>query len=198
MPSLKIIGLCVFDRCEQLTDLDLPEGLERIGQTAFQNCQRLRRIAISLKCMIGGGAFYNCTNLKTVDLVGGIHRTVASLHLEGWRNEMKDEIYRINQDLPNIRALDKTAEIQQWMESVIRRITYYKDEHIAILKEATTLLELALWKANLDEKEEEDSFGERETKRAKVDTGSEKNDSRITSGANIVIKNVLPFLTLIE
>ena len=83
------------------------------------------------------------------------------------------------------------------MRAVFRYINYYKDEHKATLKEATTLLELALWKANLDEKEE-DSFGGRETKRAKVDTGSEKNDSRITSGANIVIKNVLPFLTLIE
>eukprot|EP00984_Skeletonema_dohrnii_P031616 scaffold24326_cov79-Skeletonema_dohrnii-CCMP3373.AAC.5 len=195
MPSLKIIGLSAFDRCGQLIDLDLPEGLEMIGIKAFQSCHHLRRIGIPLKCMIGVDIFAFCPKLVTVDLVGGmIHRTVASLHLENWRNEMKDEIYRINQDLPNIRALDKTAKIQQWMESVIRRINYYKDGHIAILKEATTLLELALWKANLDEKGE-DSFGERETKRAQVDTVSEKNESRITSGANIVIKNVLPFLT---
>jgi len=196
MPSLKIIGFSVFDRCEKLLDLDLPEGLETIQERAFQSCERLRRIAVPMKDdMIANNVFLNCPRLSTVDLVGGIHRTVASLHLEGWRNEMKDEIYRINQDLPNIRALDQTAEIQQWMESVIRRINYYKDEHIAILKEATTLLELALWKANLDEKEE-DSFGERETKRAKVDTASEKNEGRITSGASIVIKNLLPFLQL--
>jgi|EP00985_Skeletonema_marinoi_P021711 F0F1-type ATP synthase membrane subunit b/b' len=65
------------------------------------------------------------------------------------------------------------------MRAVFRYINYYKDEHKATLKEATTLLELALWKANLDEKEKEkekDSFGERKTKRAKVDAGSEKNE----------------------
>ena len=26
-----------------------------------------------------------------VDLVGGIHKTISSLHLETWRNDMKDE-----------------------------------------------------------------------------------------------------------
>ena len=55
--------------------------------------------------------------------------------------------------------------------------------HQNLLIEATTLLEIALWKVKLDEIEEGD------------DTCT-KNELRVTSGASIVIKNVLPFLRL--
>ena len=41
----------------------------------------------------------------------------------------------------------QTAAIQEWMGSVIRRLN--QADH-SLLKEATALLELALWKANLD------------------------------------------------
>jgi hypothetical protein len=37
------------------------------------------------------------------------------------------------------------------MDRVIERIEHYKNEHYAVLKEFTTLLELALWKAKLYE-----------------------------------------------
>eukprot|EP00985_Skeletonema_marinoi_P014465 scaffold7337_cov106-Skeletonema_marinoi.AAC.1 len=109
---------------------------------------------------------------------------------------MKDEINSINQALHNAYsryAPCKTLLIQQWIRSVIRRIDHYKTEQKALLKEATTLLELALWKAKIDEKED---HGEVNVKRVKIDTQSKRNERRITSGANIVIKNVLPFLEL--
>jgi len=193
MPSVRNIGLLAFDNCVQLTDLEVGEGLETIEQSAFQYCHCLRRITIPLHCMIGVDVFSNCPKLTTVDLVGGIHKTAASLHLESWRNEMKDEINRINQTLPTIPD-QKTDTIQQWIRSVIRQFDHYKAEHIRLLKEATTLLELALWKAKIDEKE--DSLGKVKAKRVKIDNQSKRNERRITSGANIVIKNVLPFLEL--
>jgi hypothetical protein len=65
------------------------------------------------------------------------------------------------------------------------------------LKEATTLLELALWKANLD-----DNNGDRlEREGARTTRGSRKRAREeicVTSGADVVIKNVLPFLQLPE
>mmetsp|Transcript_3257 Transcript_3257/g.4706 ORF Transcript_3257/g.4706 Transcript_3257/m.4706 type:complete len:81 (+) Transcript_3257:548-790(+) len=79
------------------------------------------------------------------------------------------------------------------MESVTNRMSHFKAEHIRLLKEATTLLELALWKAKIEEKED---HGEVKPKRVKIDTQSKRNERRIMSGANIVIKNVLPFLEL--
>jgi len=130
-----------------------------------------------------------------VALVGGIRKTVAKLHLESWRNEIREEIDRINEVLSNTPSRKKTVEIQQWIRSVIRLLAQYKTEHKALLKDATTLLELALWKAKIDDDEKE-YLEETKAKKAKIDIQSERRGHRITSGASIVIKNVLPFLQL--
>jgi hypothetical protein len=196
MPSVRTIGICAFNHCTKLTDLDLPEGLETIKLWAFSDCPSLRRIAMPLKDnVIKDDAFLSCPKLSTVDLVGGIHKIIASLHLERWRNDMIVEIDRINQLLSDTHAEEKTTAVQHWIRSVLRRIARYKAEHKTLLKEATTLLELALWKANLDERKRESL--KVKAGGAKVDIGSERNESRIKSGASIVIKNVLPFLTLV-
>jgi len=196
IPSVETIECGAFCGCEQLTDLDLPEGLETLQENAFSKCQRLGRISIPLKDdMVGVDVFWRCVFLTAVDLVGRIQDTIASLHLESWRNEMKDEINIINRVLPNTRAARKTAEIQQWIGSVILRIDHYKNEHRILLKEATTLLELALWKAKIEENEE-DALGDVIAKKAKIDIQSKRSERRITSGANIIIKNILPFLNL--
>jgi hypothetical protein len=195
MPSVISIDRGAFVDCVQLTDLEFGEGLETIEEYAFHSCHRLRRIAIPLNCMIiGADIFTSCPKLTTVDLVGGIHRTIASLHLERWRNEMMDEMNRINQVLLTVGG-GKTAVIQQWMELVTRRLNRYKFEHKALLKEATTLLELAIWKANLDDNE----GGVLEMEGVRITRGRRKRarkESCITSGSSIVIKNVLPFLQL--
>jgi hypothetical protein len=198
MPSVRSIGECAFSNCKQLIDLDLPEGLDTVGRYAFSDCSSLRRIAIPLKDgMMEYGVFYCCRKLTLITLVGGIHKTIASLHLESWKNEMSEEINRINEVLSNTPARENTFEIQRWIESVIDRIEHYKTEHKVLLKEATTLLELALWKANLDDNEggilEQDGVRTTRGKRKRA-----RKEICITSGASIVIKNVLPFLTLLE
>ena len=198
IPNVKTIGKLAFYKCELLTDLELPEALETVGGSAFNKCKLLTRITLPLKDdMIGIDAFSNCQSLTTVDLVGGIsiHKTVSSLHLESWRNEMTGEINRINQDLPNTDAEEKSQVIRRWMSAVIPRLDHYKAEHNKVLKEATTLLELALWKANLDNNEggELEREGVRTTRRQ---LKRARKEISITSGASIVIKNVLPFLEL--
>jgi hypothetical protein len=46
--------------------------------------------------------FDGCVELTTVDLIGWmIHKTIPYLSLQLWRNEMNQEINRINQILPN-------------------------------------------------------------------------------------------------
>eukprot|EP00984_Skeletonema_dohrnii_P003031 scaffold1017_cov95-Skeletonema_dohrnii-CCMP3373.AAC.5 len=107
---------------------------------------------------------------------------------------MEEEINRINQVLPDTQTRNKTATIRQWMHSVIDKMDRYKAEHYSYVKEAVTLLELALWKAKLDEKE--DNFEEGRAKKAKIDAESARRERRITCGADMVIKNVLPFLNL--
>ncbi len=110
---------------------------------------------------------------------------------------MNDLIDQINQILPNTGRFAKTSKIQQWNARVLRRIEHYKVEHYELLKEFTTLLELALWKVKLNGKEEvENAVDIQKTKKAKIDEDTARQELRITSGANIVIKNVLPFLVL--
>jgi hypothetical protein len=154
MPSVRTIDAWAFQSCNKLTELDLPSDLDMVGEFAFDHCLSLRRITMPLKYdMMDANVFRNCPNLTTLNLVGGIHTTVASLHMESWRNGMREEINRINRSLSSTNAWRKTAEIQQWITSVIGRIEHYKTEHKALLKEAASLLELARWKAHLDENE---------------------------------------------
>ena len=104
---------------------------------------------------------------------------------------MNQEIDRINQDLPNTDDDEKTDAIRLWITSVIGRMEHFKAEHNRLLKENMTQLELAVWKANLDEIENDTIEG-----RATIDTAGARNERRITSGAVIIIRNVLPFLKL--
>ena len=193
MPSVRTVGRLVFSNCYEISYVECGQALRALEEYAFQCCFKLKRISLPLKDSIfENDVFDCCPKLDAVDLVGEIHQTVACLHMGSWRSEINIEINRINSLLPTITA-EKTPAIQQWMESVIDRLDNYKAEHHQMLMEATTLLELALWKANLDDHE----YGEREGVR--TTRGSRKRARKeicVTSGASIVIKNVLPFLAL--
>jgi len=204
LPSIITIKYGAFTSCKALSSIEFSERLDTLGPCAFYRCDRLRRIAIPLKRGLFPfdpewneyNQFIGCDLLTAVDLVGGAHtKTIASLHMESWRTEMKEEINRINQVLPDIGRQQKTDEIKQWMDSVIDKMDHYKAEHHRYVKEAITLLELALWKAKLDEKEE--NAAERKTKTVKnIDAESVRKEKRVTCGADTVIRNILPFLKL--
>jgi hypothetical protein len=59
-----------------------------------------------------------------------------------------------------------------------------------------TLLELALWKANLDDNVGYDGTAREGVRVTRGQRKRARKDRCITSGASIVIKNVLPFLKL--
>ena len=110
---------------------------------------------------------------------------------------MNQEIGCIIQVLPNISANEQADTIRLWIRSVLGRMEHYKNEHNRLLKEYMSQLELALWKAKLDEKEEDNyNMQVQQAKKAKIEVESKRKERRITSGASIVIKNVLPFLKL--
>ena len=114
---------------------------------------------------------------------------------------MNEEIQRINQILPGTAHDEKTDEIVEWIQSVIEKIDHHKAEHLALVKEAAALLELALWKAKLDDFKVEGDKGfvvgeEKAAKKAKIDDEGERKEAHITSGADIIIKNVLPYLKM--
>ena len=209
IPSVRNVQTEAFSYCEQLTDVEFGIDLETIGIRTFYRCPRLRRIAIPLKNSLFTlirfddlhhqyTHFDGCSNLTMVDIVGAeaIHTTISSLLLESWKYEMNQEINRINLELPNKNSgVAKGNAIQQWIRSVINRMEHYKAEHNRLLKEHMTLLELAIWKAKLDEKG--DNYNHKvQAKRVKIDEKSSRKEKRITSGTDTIIKNVLPFLKL--
>ena len=202
LPSIITIRYLAFDCCRALMDIDFSERLQTIGKGAFNNCERLQRIVIPLKrdlfvfneILQRYTQFDKCEQLTTVDLLGQAHtKTIASLHMDCWRAEMIAEIDRINQVLPNTSANEKADEIQQWMESVIDKLDHYKAEHYRYVNEGITLLELALWKAKLDERKDNAT---EESSKMKEDAGRARKESRMLCGADMVIKNVLSFLQL--
>lgn len=190
----KEIGEYAFYDCIQATSVELPGCLERIGKCAFNNCPSLRRIAVPFDMLDDDAfGFSQCDNLSQVDIVGKIQRNVSSLPLQSWRNEMNEEINRINRILSNTPAIRRNEAIEQWKISVVCKM-----KHIQFV-EAISLLELALWKRKIDESEEEveESLGVKPlAKKSKIDVAADRQEKRITSGASIVIKNVLSFLSL--
>lgn len=199
LPSIRRVGRNAFQDCTALTDAVFAEDLEGIERGAFRDCTAIRRIAIPLKSniIIGDDAFLSCDNLSRVDVVGGILTTISSLHLESWRDEMKEQIDRINQTLPET-PMGKSNAITQWIRSVLDKMEHYKTEHKVLVKEAMALLELVLWKTKLlnEEGMQRKTEEEKTPKKAKIDKESTRKEHRVTCGANIVIKNVLPFLAL--
>lgn len=182
--------------------------MDKIGSNSFFENHSLRRIAIPLKADLFDSqleegfkvtafdyAFDGCDSLVQVGLVGGVNETVSSFHLESWRYDMNNEIKKINRVLPGTSANEKTMVIRWWLASVSSKLEHYEGEHRRVLKEAATILELALWKVNILEENEEESHKQM-SKRAKIDVERARKEKRIRSGADIVIKNVLTFLEL--
>lgn len=212
LPRAKIIGVFAFGSTA-LTEVELPEA-EQIQANAFRDSSSLRRIAIPLKADLFDSepepddsdiedeeemeatAFYGCDSLVQVDLVGGIHDTISSLHHRRWKIDMNNEIRHINLVLPSIPSDEKTAMIKWWLASVSRKIEHYKREHNRRLKEAATILALACWKVNLLDDESEETSLETKAKKVKIDVESARKLANVTCGADIIIKNVMPFLQL--
>jgi len=100
LPSIITVKTMAFRSCKALSSIEFSERLETIEPYAFSGCERLQRIAIPLKRDLitcnpyrqGYDEFHSCDLLTTVDLVGGAHnKTVASLHMESWRTERRNQ-----------------------------------------------------------------------------------------------------------
>ena len=175
LPSTLIeIGSDAFRGCHNLREVILNDGLQKIGHRAFYNCRSLENVNLpSTLVEIGSDAFRGCHNLREVEL-NGVPQYVKS---DAFHN--CDELERflfptISYRLENIiktshweELEDKLNEVRgvvQWESDKlfvsdahnwddIRRdlgritglVSYYE------LKEATTTIELALWKSKLDQ-----------------------------------------------
>ncbi len=193
-PSVFLIDPLAFDGCVELTDVEFPAWLQRIGSGAFKGCTNLRRIVMPLDVdMIKDEVFDGFENLTTVELVGEIHEIIPYLSLECWRDAVNEEIDYINQVLPDTPADEKAGEIRAWMESVKEVYEDYKAEHFCWVEDVTTLLELALWKIKFGSSGwSSNDRGQRERAQKEM----RRQEKSVTSGASVVIKHVVSFIEL--
>ena len=114
-----------------------------------------------------------CTSIETFRylLRISISKRLELLSIRRWHEELEN---RIN-------AVSEKKSRKEDTQAVYDRLATYES-----IKEGTSVLELALWKAKIDESH---------IKRAKVDGDvSHKEQCRFNSGADIIIRNVLPYL----
>ena len=63
-PSVTVIPFEAFVNCNQLEEVELPDGLQTIGKSAFDRCKGLKRIKIpSTVTVISNMAFKLCEKL---------------------------------------------------------------------------------------------------------------------------------------
>ena len=78
-----------------------------------------------------------------------------------------------------------------WLEEVKSKLSHYEAEYFNLI-EATSFLELAVWKTKLDElKSQSQRLGK---KRRKIEDSDLRNQCHISCGADIVIEHVLKYL----
>ena len=172
-----------FHSCTNLRDVVLHDGVKRIKTYAFIGCTSLERITIpSSVTEIGQYAFYNCGSLREI-VLHNEEAQIALLEcisLERFSfpslSARLDNIIQAGQrdiepKMDDISAVEwrggelsipavRRQREDQWgeMENVVEidkeklnkikgLISYYE------MKEATTLFELALWKAKIDQEE---------------------------------------------
>ncbi|KAL7524550.1 hypothetical protein ACHAXR_000619, partial [Thalassiosira sp. AJA248-18] len=174
--SVTEVGDAAFLCCVSLRDVVLNEGLQVIGEGAFFGCS-LRSIKFpSTVTEIGYESFWSCSNLRDVMLNEGIQRMgerafkdsesldnikfpcisrrMEALSQNG-RQAMENKINAIPSltwrggeiliSLESVTGGENWETTRESLDRIIGLIVYYE------LKEATTIFELALWKARITE-----------------------------------------------
>ena len=102
-----------------------------------------------------------------------------------YNRELLDKLYK--SDLP-----EGSQERRDFVAGVQEHLIHCEEEY-RTLKEATTLLELVLWKKGMNDHCQE-ANEKRRIKRMKIEESTIRQVCRVGCGADIVIEHVLPFL----
>ena len=91
LEKVTAIGNGAFRNCHGLTDVQLPATLKDMGKYVFADCEKLANVTfpndIAVK-VLPEGTFYECVNLKNVDLGNSISMTEGLVfYCAGWYNQ---------------------------------------------------------------------------------------------------------------
>jgi ankyrin repeat protein len=111
-----------------------------------------------------------------------IENRINAIGVKEFRDAMNDEW----------EGNDDNFNGQLWHTETLTKIEYYESEYQR-LEETTSLLELALWKIKLDDKNHDGKMGNC-NKKLRIDQSEFRLRCRISCGADHVVQNVLPYL----
>jgi hypothetical protein len=112
----------------------------------------------------------------------GMSSHVEALPFKVWRDHITHMIRTFN------FRRDNSATLRE-----IRAKLDHFDAESVKLKETTTILELALWRMMMNEKSTPENATQCQ-KKIKIDESNIRQQCRVTCGADVVIRHVLPFL----
>jgi hypothetical protein len=114
----------------------------------------------------------------------GMSERVDALAFNVWRDHIRQMIHTAD--------FNAGADNVVIMSSICYKLVHFEDE-LPKLKDATTILELALWKNRINENNSQHTtIGRR--KKIKTGNASIRRQCRVTCGADVVIGHVLPYL----
>ena len=108
----------------------------------------------------------------------GMGERIEALAFNVWRDQMKCIVHSFDE-----WDSDRSGGESKALRFIKEKLAYFEDE-FPKLKEITTILELVLWKMRLNENSHQ----------IKTDESSMRRQCRVTCGADVVIRHVLPYL----
>lgn len=67
-------GLGAFRHCSELSEINLPEGIETISESMFSNCSKLKSIHIPASVIEIGGNAFSWSGIESIDLPSSINK----------------------------------------------------------------------------------------------------------------------------
>ena len=158
LPSTVIkIGNEAFHSCRNLREVTLNDGLQKIGRCtfAFSGCSNLREVKLNgvpQYFHFKSKAFYNCDALERFLFPPISYRLENINQTSHWEDleEKVNEVRGVVQWESDKLFVSRLTIFHNWNETkrdlgeITRLVSYYE------LKEATTTIELAMWKFNLN------------------------------------------------
>ena len=126
------------------------------------------------------GHLVQCSILDRIDKIG----------LKQWRDDISDCIRKTLPTERNKKSIDFHSR-RIFVADLETKLGWYEAE-CNKLKEATSILELALWKLKIDSHRSQERA--RRNKKMRSDQAGVRDQCRVSCRADIVIGHVLPFL----
>jgi len=160
--GLKKINQGAFHECTSLEHITIPATLIEISMFVFWGCTNLREVVIvNEKVQIGDNAFYNCTSLERFKFPSlstrlnnviragqrDIEAKMDDILAVEWRGE-ELIVAAVRRERDNRGRMEIIAEVDKGKLTTGKRLIRHYE-----IREATTMFELALWKAKIDQAE---------------------------------------------